>query len=146
MPGRRRKFRRRDEERRAAFLATKCFICLDEQEAYPSSPLPCCGRRLHEGCLQTWFVKGSGRGHSCPLCKRLLIPVNSGDTTPHIPDGSYLFTFLYIRYEGQHGRYADFDPDDTWDLWLNPSPIPPPPSGWHEARMRDISNNSRDSQ
>ena len=34
---------------------------------------------------------------------------NSGDTTLHIPEGSYLFTFLYVCYERQFGCYAALD-------------------------------------
>lgn len=136
---RRHRYRRRDEERRDAFLANKCFICLG-QEAYPSSPLPCCGRRLHEGCLRMWFVKAPGSRKSCPMCRKLLIPVNSGEAIPRIPEGAHLFTFNFVRYERQYTSYNGVDRDEIHWRWLNPSPIPPPPPGWREA-MRGTRNN-----
>ena len=131
MPSRRR-HRTRDQQRLAEFLQTKCLICYD-QGTYPSSSLPCCKKHIHEDCLRKWLVSAPGNRDRCPHCTQTLVPVNKGDRIPHIPEGSYLFTFQIVRY-------CAIDPDALYDRWLNPAPIPPPPPGWHEFRMRDVNN------
>lgn len=98
MPGRFKssKKRERDRKRLEEFLAKLCFICEDRTSPERSVPLPCCGKRLHESCLATWFKTRQG-DYRCPHCRQLLSPYNIDE--PFGPSGSGTpMAFQYVTF------------------------------------------------
>lgn len=119
---------RRNAARLARYLESKCLICMDGHEPYPSTRLPCCRQYAHEGCVRSCFIHATGSlalKHRCPHCRAALVPVNAGEAAPEVSNGSHLFVFRYVRYDLEEVLH---------ERWLNPAPIPPPPPGWAQHR------------
>lgn len=91
--------RRRATLRMEAFLQTKCYMCHTPRET-PSRRLPCCQVFVHESCLMDCFeCTPFDQQHICPNCGVMLFPLNEGQESPCIPEGSHVFHFKLIRYE-----------------------------------------------
>lgn len=100
-----RRNRKRDEQRLATFLTTKCIVC-DTPREMPSRRLPCCDMFVHEGCLLNCFRQDphclhcGGELFKCPRCHSMLFPINGSDEQPEeIPVGYHTFRFEQVRYE-----------------------------------------------
>ena len=106
---RNRRNRKRDEQRLAAFLATKCHVCNTPRETpaeTPSRSLPCCKTMIHEACFLDCIGQGphclhcGGELLKCPKCHAMLYPLNPGEEQPTaIPYGYHVFRFECVRYE-----------------------------------------------
>lgn len=127
--GKKRKNFKRDEQRLAAFLRTKCIICYTP-EVTPSREMPCCQRFIHEHCLLACFKHAIGGGHRCPHCRGTLIPINKTDELPsNVPEHNHVFRFEYVHFVARSAE------DIADELFLDhPSPIAP--VGWAEFRRR----------
>ena len=108
-PRRSRHNHKRDAERLAAFLATKCFVCHTPSET-PSRSLPCCSVLIHEGCLLDTFHQVphcfhcGGELFKCPKCHAMLLPLNGDEEPPAmIPEGYHVLKFEHVRYERESG-------------------------------------------
>ncbi|KAJ7357577.1 hypothetical protein OS493_024385 [Desmophyllum pertusum] len=101
-PKRSRHNHKRDAERLAAFLATKCFVCHTPSET-PSRSLPCCSVLIHEGCLLDTFHQVphcfhcGGELFKCPKCHAMLLPLNGDEEPPAmIPEGYHVLKFEHV--------------------------------------------------
>ncbi len=97
--------RKRDEQRLAAFLATKCHVCHTPRETHSRS-FPCCGALIHEACFLNCIRQDphclhcGGELLKCPKCHAMLYRLNPGDEQPaKIPEGYHVFRFEHVRYE-----------------------------------------------
>ena len=121
------------EVRLSNFLKNQCVVCYGVEELpYPSSELPCCKKRIHEGCLRKWFISGTSNGMTCPHCRGDIVPVNENAMIlPYVPERSHVFRFKYIAYS------LDTSEEAAYERFMNPSPIPTAPPGWREFGLGD---------
>lgn len=122
---------KRHRERLDRFLTSKCIICYTRGEI-PSRKLSCCGKQIHESCLQKCFQHQTSNEPRCPHCRQYLYPLNQGEAAPTpIPEGAIVFQFELQTFAP---RSPEEIADELWDYL----PFLVPPTGWAEYRRSQV--------